>query len=180
MNHLEPLFWSGPLQGNELLQHQHELMAYRHSRAKLSLSIRSSFRVIATFLEGCRQSMPPSYLAGSVHAARELGLITLELAIDGCLLDGSLREDCVRCLDGLKQLAHSLLEAQNMPQRELAHSLDNLIALLIQLEGVALAHPAISSAPPLNGLGSDSRKRRPSRRRHGPRAVAASTLVRGL
>lgn len=111
---------------------------------------------------------------------RELGLITLEWAIDGRLIDASLRKDCERSLDGLQRLADSLLEAEDMPQHELLHSSDALIAPLIQRDGAALAHLAQGSDHALNRLRCHSRERRPSLRRHGHRAVAASLFTGGL
>lgn len=150
MNHLEPLCWPVPLLREGLAAHEREPLLQQHGAELISLSIRSTFRVIASFLEGCRQSAPPTFLAGSIHGARELGRVTFELAFDHALLECRLRSDWERCLEDLDRLPRSLSGGAALPRWELVHALDTLIGLLIQLDGPIGRQIASLQAPTLN------------------------------
>jgi hypothetical protein len=160
MNHLEPLSWPAPLRSDGLVAHEREALLQQHLATILALSVRSTFRVIATFLEGCRQSASPAVLAGSVHAARELGRITFELAGARSLVSAPLRMDCALCLDGLERLAESQSAGESLPHWELAHALDTLIALVVQLDGAASAPSNTWAGRSLSAHSRDSRKGR--------------------
>lgn len=149
MNHVVPLSWPAPPRGDARVAYRHEALMRQHFAALLSLSVRSTFRVIATFLEGRRHSLPAVCLAGPVRAAHDLGCITLDLAAEGSLIDAPMRIDCERCLDGLEQLAGLLSDGESSPPWQLDHGLDTLIALLIQLDDAARAQSEAWAKRPL-------------------------------
>lgn len=117
---------------------RHQRMSRRqHDAALISLSVQSSLRLIATFLEACRQALPCGLMASHVRGTRELGCVTFDLAVEQGLIGGQLRSDWVRCLDDLAGLANSLSCGTNLTRWELVHALDTLVALSVQLDATA-------------------------------------------
>ncbi len=109
---------------------------WRHEQretAVMALFLRSSFRLIAKFLFERSRSMPAAHHAGTVLATLEFARITFSLALRQPCWSASFRADCAQCLEDLESLAAALSGGDVPPTGHLAHALDTVLVLLLEI-----------------------------------------------
>lgn len=131
MHHLELL---APQCAAALSKNERVLPPRQHDTGLISRSVRSVFREIATFLARLRRSESRAALAESAQGASTLARVAYELAIGGAFVEGPQRLNWERCLEALESLPDTLTDGRTLPHWELAHAMDTLIGLLVQLD----------------------------------------------
>jgi hypothetical protein len=115
----------------------------RDTASMVSISIRSTFRMIANFIEAQENPKSTAGLVGPAYAACELGRMSFELAAKGFLIDHRLCLESALCTERIARLAAVPSVGDRQTREELRRAVDGLIVLLFRLEGAvarSLAH----------------------------------------
>ena len=157
MHHLEPLSWDAGSTSAPFVARQQGALTRGAipksaattrddlDHARNAFAAHAIFRLILTFRRGVEQSVAPTSLAAIAHAALELARLEFALLEWEPWCGSRFRSDCNHCIVGLEELAVALFGNQPLPTFELIHSMDTLIALLVQADGARRSTcPAVS------------------------------------